>query len=188
MGGFVGIEVAAESGATGRWPVGRYPPMRPGPPDAGGARLGGNAETERVTITIANPRVVNSKSLYALVDVEWGVWQILTPPGSNVSTELLIPGDLEMLGLAPLRPLLALQAPLVASGFVFAISPPYTSTRRRPPAVAAGMLAVTAMVIQSALVPEGSARRACKPWCSPPCLWDVRHHRSRCRRDPCRLQ
>ena len=70
MGGFVGIEVAAESGATGRWPVGRYPPMRPGPPDAGGARLGGNAETERVTITIANPRVVNSKSLYALVDVE----------------------------------------------------------------------------------------------------------------------
>ena len=28
------------------------------------------AETERVTFTIANPRVVNSKSLYALVDVE----------------------------------------------------------------------------------------------------------------------
>jgi hypothetical protein len=101
MGGFVGIEVAAESGATGRWPVGRYPPMRPGPPDAGGARLGGNAETERVTITIANPRVVNSKSLYALVDVEWGVWQILTPSGSNVSTELLIPGDHARAGSAP---------------------------------------------------------------------------------------
>ena len=28
------------------------------------------AETERVTFTIANPRTVNSKSLYALVDVE----------------------------------------------------------------------------------------------------------------------
>ena len=28
------------------------------------------AETERVTFTIANPRIVNSKSLYALVDVE----------------------------------------------------------------------------------------------------------------------
>ena len=27
-------------------------------------------ETERVTFTIANPRTVNSKSLYALVDVE----------------------------------------------------------------------------------------------------------------------
>jgi hypothetical protein len=31
------------------------------------------AETERVTFTIANPRVVNSKSLYALVDVEMQV-------------------------------------------------------------------------------------------------------------------
>ena len=28
------------------------------------------AETERVTFTIANLRIVNSKSLYALVDVE----------------------------------------------------------------------------------------------------------------------
>ena len=29
-----------------------------------------DADTERVTFTIANPRVVNSKSLYALVDVD----------------------------------------------------------------------------------------------------------------------
>ena len=131
MGGFVGIEVAAESGATGRWPVGRYPPMRPGPPDAGGARLGGNAETERVTITIANPRVVNSKSLYALVDVEWGVWQIPLRPARMYRRNYSFRAT--MLGLAPLRPLLALQAPLVASGFVFAISPPYTSTDGAPP-------------------------------------------------------
>ena len=34
------------------------------------------AETERVTFTIANPRTVNSKSLYALVN--YAVWRAAT--------------------------------------------------------------------------------------------------------------
>ena len=37
---------------------------------------------------------------------------------------------------------------------------------------------------------SSSSRRAVAPWgwCSSPCFGDVRHHRSRCRRDPRRLQ
>ena len=66
-------------------------------------------------------------------------------------TRLLASG-LEMLGLATLRPLLALQALLLAGVFVLGVSASVPFDQTAPRAVTAGMLAVAAMAVQNALV------------------------------------
>jgi uncharacterized membrane protein YoaK (UPF0700 family) len=66
-------------------------------------------------------------------------------------TRLLASG-LEMLGLATLRPLLALQALLLAGVFVIGVSAGAPFDPTAPRALTAGMLAVAAMAVQNAVV------------------------------------
>ena len=65
---------------------------------------------------------------------------------------LLLASGLETLGLATLRPLLALQALLLAGVFVIGVSAGVPFDPTAPRAVTAGMLAVAAMAVQNALV------------------------------------
>ena len=82
------------------------------------------------------------------------VAQILSVPVFMAALGLarLLAGGLEALGLATLRPLLALQALLLTGVFVLAISAgaPLDPMARR--AVTTGMLAITSMAVQNALV------------------------------------
>jgi uncharacterized membrane protein YoaK (UPF0700 family) len=66
-------------------------------------------------------------------------------------TRLLAAG-LDALGLATLRPLLALQALLLAGAFVLGVRAGAAFDPMAPRAVTAGMLAVAAMAVQNALV------------------------------------
>jgi uncharacterized membrane protein YoaK (UPF0700 family) len=64
----------------------------------------------------------------------------------------LLAGGLEALGLATLRPLLTLQALLLAGVFVLGVSAGAPFDPTAPRTVTAGMLAVAAMAVQNALV------------------------------------
>ena len=64
----------------------------------------------------------------------------------------LLAGGLEVLGLATLRPLLALQALLLAGVFILGVNAGAPFDPTAPRAVTAGMLAVSAMAVQNALV------------------------------------